>query len=126
VSWDVLQCPYCDHLFDPVGSVRRHGWEGRRDAIPHRGPLIDTLGSISLATGALTLCTGPFGFITAMATGIPALVMAHNDLTRMRHGTVDPQGLGRTDTGRVKALIGIIMAVVFGFMFLLWIIDKLH
>ncbi len=94
--------------------------------MPHRGPLIDTLGSISMATGALTLCTGPIGFTISLSTGIPALVMAHNDLARMRQGTVDPQGIGRTDAGRAKALVGIIMAGLFGLFVFLWLLDKLH
>jgi hypothetical protein len=124
VSWDVPQCPHCEHLFDPADAFRRVGWEGRRDAEPHRGGLIDDLGTISMLAGILTLCTGPVGMLVCLATGIPALVMARKDLEAMRLGKVDPQGHGKTDMGRVKALVGIILMVLFGLFFVLYVLDS--
>jgi hypothetical protein len=126
VSWEVTQCPHCAHLFDPIDGVRRVGWEGRRDAGPHRAGLIDALGTISLIAGVLSFCTGPVGMLVWLVTGIPALVMARNDLEQMRRGTIDPSGRGRTDTGRVKAIIGLILMALLGSFFLLWFFEKIH
>jgi hypothetical protein len=126
VSWDVLQCPHCEHLFDPADSFRRDGWEGRRDAQPHRGGIIDVLGTISMLAGTLALCTGPLGITFSLATGIPAILMARKDLERMRQGTVDPQGRGKSDMGRVKALIGIFLSVLLGLFFFLFFLEMFH
>jgi hypothetical protein len=123
VGWEVLQCPFCEHLFDPLDSVQRQGFEGRRDAQPHRGGIIDTLGTISMLAGTLSLCTGPVGMVVSLATGIPALVMARNDLEQMRRGNVDAQGRSRTDLGRVKAIVGIILTTLFGLFFFLVILE---
>jgi hypothetical protein len=123
VGWEVLQCPFCEHLFDPLDSVRRQGFEGRRDAQPHRGGVIDTLGTISMLAGTLSLCTGPVGMVVSLATGIPALFMARNDLEQMRRGNVDVQGRSRTDMGRVKAIVGIILTTLFGLFFFLVMLE---
>jgi hypothetical protein len=102
------------------------GVEGRRDARPHRGGLVDLLGTISMLAGIMALCTGPVGITISLATGIPALVMARNDLEQMRLGTVDSQGIGKTDMGRLKARVGLLCAMLFGLFFFLYILDKYH
>src|ERR1700722_13571222 len=45
VGWEAPGCPHCGMLLDPVDVDRRGEWARRRDAQPHRGKLIDTLGS---------------------------------------------------------------------------------
>lgn len=127
VGWDAPTCPFCGHLFDPLdglapAEVAAHG---RRDGDDHRGRLIDTLGTISLVAGTLTLCTGPLGFLAALGTGIPAWVMADRDLPRMVTGMVDPQGRTTTEYGRNKAIVGVILASLFGAFFALWILSRL-
>ncbi len=49
--------------------------------------------------------------LLALGTGIPALVMARNDLAQMRTGAVDERGRYQTEWGRNKAIIGIVIGV---------------
>jgi hypothetical protein len=123
VSWQSLDCAHCGHLFDPLDAVRRGQWGLRRDGEPHRGKLIDTLGTLSLLGGALTLCTGPIGVLAGMGFGIPALMMARNDLERMPSGAVDPEGRPLTEFGRNKSIVGIVLATLFA---LFWIVLALE
>jgi hypothetical protein len=119
VSWDVLACPHCGHLFDPQDGPATPGGRTRRDSDGHRGGLIDSLGTLSLLAGVLALCTGPIGLSVALLTGIPAWVMASHDLPRMASGVVDPQGRRTTEYGRRKAVAGVALGVLFGLFFLL-------
>ena len=52
--WEALACPHCSHLFEPE-SARGDPWD-RRDAEPHRGKLIDALGSVALLAGTFGVC----------------------------------------------------------------------
>ena len=117
VTWQALGCPHCGHLLDPQDGDGRGQWARRRDAQPHRGRTIDSLGSFSLFGAVLSLCTGPLGVIVALATGIPALVMACNDLEQMRAGAVDSFGQSVTEFGRNKAILGVVLALLFGVFF---------
>ncbi len=119
VSWEAEACPYCGHLFDPLDTPHRAWMHARFDGEHHRGGLIDTLGTVSLIAGFLTLCTGPVGFLVAVLTGVPAWVMASLDLPKMESGLVDPGGRSMTRGGRGKAIAGVALGVVFGFFFLL-------
>jgi hypothetical protein len=124
VSWEDLDCPHCGHLFDPLDAGGRGDWSFRRDADAHRGKLIDTLGSISLLSGVLALCG--VGMVVALATGIPALVMAGNDLERMRQGTMDQQGRLVTEWGRNKAIGGVVIGLLLGLVGLLFLLEWLR
>jgi hypothetical protein len=119
VSWEALDCPHCGHLFDPLDAHARGEWLRRRDSDTHRGQLIDNLGTFSMFGGALALCTGPLGILLALTLGIPTLIMAGNDLEKMRAGAVDPEGRSLTEFGRNKAIVGIVLAMLFGLFFLL-------
>lgn len=117
VSWEVLSCPLCGLLLDPQDVNGSGEWPRRRDAVPHRGPLIDTLGSCSLLAGVLSVCIAPLSFPVALATGIPTLVMAHHDLKQMRIGAVDSGGRHTSEVGQIKAIAGVSLAIVFTVLF---------
>jgi hypothetical protein len=119
VSWEAPACPHCGHLFDPLDAEHPEGWARRRDSLPHRGRLIDGLGTISVFGGVLSFCTGPVGVLMALGCAIPALIMAHADLARMREGAVDPEGRLLTEFGRTKALVGLALAVLGALFFFL-------
>jgi hypothetical protein len=119
VGWDAAACPNCKLLLDPLDADDRGQWSRRRDAQPHRGQLIDSLGSVSLFAGALSLCTGPLGFFVALLAGVPALVMARNDLEQMQAGVIDPAGQSVTEFGRNKATFGMVLAMLFVLFFFL-------
>lgn len=60
---------------------------------PHRGKII-------LLLGILACCGGCF------LTGLPAWVMANDDLTRMDSGRMDAEGRGLTQAGKLCGIIG--------------------
>lgn len=124
VGWEVLACPYCGHLFDPLDVKRPLTDARRRDGEMHRGGTIDTLGTVSLLGGVLALCTGPLGVLVALGTGIPAWVMASGDLPQMQSGVVDPEGRIPTEYGRNKAVVGIVLGMLFGLFWLLLLLNR--
>jgi predicted Zn finger-like uncharacterized protein len=71
---------------------RRRRRRTRRDAVPHRGPLILVLGILSIL-----VC----GFL-----GPVAWVMGSNDLNEIRAGRMDPEGEGATQAGQICGMIG--------------------
>jgi hypothetical protein len=123
VEWDAPACPHCSHLFDVDNRTGPPVWQRRRDGEDHRGPLIDSLGTICLMCAVMGLCTAGVGVLMALCTGIPALLMASADLERMRTGELDPDGAARTEMGRNKAIAGLVLAVVFGAVVVLVIIQ---
>lgn len=120
VDWEVFACPHCGHLFDPTDGRSRHGLPVRHDGENHRGGLIDTLGTVCLLAGVIALCTGPIGFLVALLTGVPTLVMAGHDLPRMTTGIVDPEGRSSTLAGQRKAIVGVVLGLLFGLFSLLF------
>ncbi len=60
---------------------------------PHRGKII-------LLLGILSCCGG------CVLTGLPAWVMANNDLSRMDSGRMDAEGRGLTQAGKLCGIIG--------------------
>lgn len=79
---------------------------------PHRGPIILTLGIISLVFS--TAC----GFIL----GIIAWVMGNADLREMDAGRMDPTGRGLTQAGKICGMISVILGLIGLAIGLLWII----
>jgi hypothetical protein len=71
---------------------------------PHRGGTI-------LGMGIASLCLFCIPAL-ALALGIAAAVMAHNDLAKMRDGRMDPAGHGKTVAGQICGIIGPILAVL--------------
>lgn len=70
---------------------------------PHRGGLILALGILSFV-------------IAGILTGIPAWVMGSGDLKKMDAGTMDPQGRGLTQAGRI---LGMICTILTGVVFVI-------
>jgi predicted Zn finger-like uncharacterized protein len=100
-----LSCPHCgENLDDLDEEFERPRPPVRRDAEPHRGGLILTLGIISIVTSALG-CTGPIG----LPLGIIAWVLGQRDLRKIREGMMDPEGLGQTQAGWICGIIGTIL-----------------
>jgi hypothetical protein len=99
---DARQCPQCgEDLSDhrPRSPFRRDAV--RRDAEPHRGGTVLTLGIISLCLTA-TGCGAPIG----LALGLTAWFMGQNDLRKIRAGLMDRDGEGTTQSGWVCGIIG--------------------
>ena len=83
----------------------------RRDAEPHRGPLLSGLARASLVCGIASL----FLFLPSglgLAVGIPALAMCRRDLRRMLAGEMDPQGYGPTRSAHELALAGVALCTL--------------
>lgn len=119
-------CDRCGEVLDEDDEIppwERPGASLRRDCEPHRGPLIHTLGVVSLVLGIPALCGAlcpPFvvpGLISA-PLGISAWVMARNDLMKMEQKLMDPEGLASTQTGLNYAVAGAVLGglgIFFGF-----------
>jgi hypothetical protein len=130
VGWEVSMCPHCGHLFADESPGQAppwtHPWSLRRDGERHRGKLIDTLGAVSLLCGFFAWCLPFVGSAVALATGIPALVMASADLDRMREGLIDPEGRPSTEMGRDKARGGVVLAILAGTFYVFVFIAQWH
>jgi hypothetical protein len=129
---DLEPCPFCRGRNRFGASRCRHcgeelneeeddrPWERgiRRDCEPHRGGLVLTLGIVSIVCGAMAapfaFCYGVGAVIAAigLGLGIPAWVMGHRDLARMRQGVKDPQGRGTTQGGWICGIIGTCLNVI--------------
>jgi len=89
--------------YDDEDRPRRHSrWRG--DGDPHRGPLILTLGILSLCFAIVA----PLG----LCMGIFAWAMGASDLDRMRRGELDPDGQSLTSGGQVCGILGSIASVL--------------
>jgi predicted Zn finger-like uncharacterized protein len=101
-------CRYCGEALKPPEretnrpSEQTHPPAVRRDAEPHRGSLVLTLGIISIALGILC---GMFG----LPCGIAAWVMGRRDLIKIRQRLMDPAGEGLTQAGWICGIIGTIL-----------------
>jgi hypothetical protein len=131
VSRLARRCRYCGEDLGPRADRRddredERPWETRygvrRDAEPHRGPLILTLGIISLVTAVIYFlsCIG-------LPLGIVAWVLGHRDLKRMERQEMDPQGKGLTQAGWICGIIGTVLTglwvVGVGAMLLLMVLN---
>jgi len=126
VAWKEEACPYCGHLFDTQDAVDHDGWQPRRDALAHRGELIDRLGGLALLAGAFVLCTGLLGALVALACGIPAWWMAQRDLAGMAVGSIDPSGQLATEYGPNKAVAGMVLSLLSSVFWILALIELSH
>ncbi len=118
IAWSDLCCPFCGEELEPEDDNTRRGRQRiaeriRRDAAPHRGALIVSLGNVSMIVGALTLCTFGLGACFSIPMGILTWIMANHDLEQMRDGRIDPRGKAQTETGRTGAIAGIILGLIF-------------
>jgi hypothetical protein len=115
VPWKSRYCPHCGEEFDDpeVARATRGRYRFRRDTVPHRGALLSTLGNISLAAGALSLCLFGASAIVGIPLGIAVWVMAQTDLAQMRDGIMDSHGRHLTETARASAITGLVLSLIF-------------
>jgi len=119
---DAERCQHCGEAL--AGEDRpweQHGAGVRRDCEPHRGPLILTLGIVSICITPPGFCCGIFGLLFSgigLGLGIPAIIMGKNDLAKMTQGTMDTQGHGQTQAGWICGIIGTSLA---GLGLLVWL-----
>jgi endogenous inhibitor of DNA gyrase (YacG/DUF329 family) len=137
-SPDLDDCPYCGETIrkgarecpncgkeliydeeDGDADRPRERNELRRDCEPHRGSTIFVMGLVSLIAASLALifvvCCAPLGFVlcfASMGSGIPAWIMGHGDLKKIKAGTMDPRGRGPTKGGLILGIIGTILGIL--------------
>ncbi len=90
-----------DDADEDLPSFRHRG--RRRDAEPDRGPLVLTLGILSLA--CLTLSCVPIGLIL----GLFSWIMGQADLRKMKRGDMDVNGQGITQAGWICGILGTLL-----------------
>lgn len=95
---------YDDEDYDDRRYPRRGG--PRRDCDPHRAGLVLTLGILSLTLPFLCWLAWFAVLPAGLACGITAWILGHNDLRRMREGSMDPDGESSTHGGWVCGIIG--------------------
>jgi predicted Zn finger-like uncharacterized protein len=85
---------------DRRSGRRRRRSRHDRDFVPHRGGMILAFGIIALVSG-LGIIFGPIAWI-----------MGNSDLAEIQNGTMDPEGEGMTQTGRILGMIATILSLV--------------
>jgi hypothetical protein len=60
----------------------------------------------------MILVFGILSLIVCMPLGIVAWVMANGDLKKMDAGTMDPEGRGNTQAGKICGIISVCLALV--------------
>ncbi len=113
VAWEAFRCGACGEQLEFGGGFRRSAAPPRRDAEPHRGPLLSSLGTVTLAAGGVTLCQVGVPLLVALPLGVATWMMASNDLKKMRTGEMEPEGRGATEGARTSAVIGMVLSVFF-------------
>jgi hypothetical protein len=98
---DYRRCPYCGMRLAGAERERRADPRPGRDAVPHRGGTVLTLGIL----GIVTFTCMPVGLIL----GILAWVLGQSDLARMKTGEMDPSGEGLTHAGWVCGIIATVL-----------------
>jgi predicted Zn finger-like uncharacterized protein len=112
IGVDDERCRYCG---EEVAEEEERPWERshrlpvRRDCEPHRGQMILVFGIVSLALLACGAMTAVFG----LPFGIAAWLLGSKDLEKMRQGTMDPEGQGLTQAGRICGIVGTILDGLF-------------
>ena len=121
ITWGDLSCPLCGEELEPEDDIlrgrRRAAELVRRDFEPHRGPLIVSLGNVSMIIGGLSLCLFGAGAVVSVPVGVLAWAMANRDLERMRDGRMDPRGKAQTQSGRAGAIAGVLLGLIFAAFF---------
>ena len=92
----------------------------RRDAVPHRGPLLGVLGVAALFCGFLSVLLAVPALV-ALPLGLAVRRMADHDLHEMRRGRMDPEGRRETVRaqlwGTAAALLSLLCWVPFAVHF---------
>ena len=84
-----------------------HQGQGPRPE-PHRGTLVLVLGIVSLV--ACAIC-GPFAWL-----------IGRDDLRKMDHGSMDPEGRGLTQAGMICGIIGTVLLILPLVAILIWVL----
>lgn len=130
VSWGDTHCPYCGQEFEDEAE-RGDRWAGptrrssrrRRDAQPHRGRFLAHLGNLTLTLGWLGCCTFGTTAVVVLPLALTTIGLCGIDLRRMGRGEVDSGGRAQVETARGTAAAGLLVAVLFGGLYLaaLWL-----
>jgi hypothetical protein len=110
------RCPRCGAEFAYGDEPAALHPMDRRDFEPHRGNVILALGIFTILLPIPTLCCHVFAtplILVGYGLGITALVMARRDLRLMREHVMDWRGRSATQSGRVCAIVGIIINSLF-------------
>ena len=75
---------------------------------PHRGTLVLVMGILGI------VCNGCFVF------GIIAWIFGKNDLAEMDAGTMDPEGRGLTNAGKICGMVGVGLGVLAWVVNIIW------
>lgn len=71
--------------------------------------------------GGMILAFGILGLVLCFPFGLAAWFMGKTDIEGMNNGTVDPEGRGLVDAGRIIGLIGGLLGVIGILLGVLWI-----
>ena len=71
--------------------------------------------------GGMILAFGILGLVVCFPFGIAAWFMGKTDLEGMNNGTVDPEGRGLVDAGRIIGLIGGLLGLFGLLLAVVWI-----
>lgn len=99
------QCPGCGC---PLGQEFESEDDDDQDIsheLPHRGGTVLTM-------GILTLLFAFFCPLACWIVGGIGLNMAYTDFSLMAKGKMDRSGMGTTNTGRVLAILGLILGTI--------------
>src|SRR5262249_55664718 len=120
VTHGMQRCPACGYRLAEREDERP--WERRdgplrRDCEPHRGPLVVTLGRISLCLsipGLLGVAYFPFILASFVGTGMGIIVwvMARDDLDQMEQKVMDPAGQASTETAQTCSKLGFTIGII--------------
>jgi predicted Zn finger-like uncharacterized protein len=105
VHRDYVRCPSCGERLSRSAGRRRANL-GRRDAEPHRGGLVLTLGIISLVCAVVCWPIGP-------VLGTVTWVLGRIDLNKMKNGDMDTEGQANTQAGWICGIIATCIGLLF-------------
>ncbi|MCG8602581.1 MAG: hypothetical protein MI807_20725 [Verrucomicrobiales bacterium] len=74
--------------------------------------------------GTTILVLGILGIVLCQICGIIAWVMANKDIPKMEAGTMDPEGLGQANAGKICGIISVILlalGLVFAVIYFIFI-----
>jgi hypothetical protein len=83
----------------------------RRDALPHRAGLLDTLATASLLCGVSSICL-VFPALVGLPLGVVTWLLARRELQDIEAGLVDPRGRERIADAKDWAFKGTLLCLV--------------